>query len=119
MMAEFGLNSLGQPFLSLPYNFAFALNIDWFQPFKRYTYSYGAMYITILNLPRDERYMLENTILVGVIPGPREPIKTMNNYLMPLIRDLKHLWDGVYMTNSLGRLVMVICAWPVIFKQAE
>ena len=65
------------------------------------------MYITILNLPRDERYMLENTC---VIPGPREPKKTMNSYLKPLIRDLKHLWDGVHMSNSSGRSVMVRAA---------
>ena len=50
------LTPKGQPFLSLPYNFALALNIDWFQPFKRSIYSCGAMYITILNLPREERY---------------------------------------------------------------
>ena len=28
------LNPGGIPFLSLPYNFTFCLNVDWFQPFK-------------------------------------------------------------------------------------
>lgn len=64
------LNPKGLPFLSLPYNFALALNVDWYQPFKRSIYSCGAMYVTMLNLPREERYVIENTILVGVIPGP-------------------------------------------------
>lgn len=104
------LNPDGQPFLSLPYNFALALNIDWFQPFKRSVYSCGAMYITILNLPREERYMIENTILVGVIPGPREPKKTMNSYLTPLVRDLRFLWDGVELKTSLGTSVLVRAA---------
>lgn len=72
------MNPNGQPFLSLPFNFALALNVDWFEPFKRTTYACGAMYTTILNLPREQRYMLENTILVGVIPGLREP--KQNNY---------------------------------------
>ena len=38
------------------------------------------MYVSILNLPREERYTVEN-ILVGVLPGPHEPKKTMNSYL--------------------------------------
>ena len=65
----------GVPFLSLPFNFAFSLNVDWFQPFKYSTYSAGAMYIAIQNLPREERYTPENVLLVGVIPGPHEPKK--------------------------------------------
>ena len=104
------MNPMGQPFLSLPYNFAFALNVDWFEPFKRTVYACGAMYMTILNLPRDQRYLLENTILVGVIPGPREPPKTMNSYLTPLVRELKQLWSGVLITNSLGLPIMVRAA---------
>ena len=69
------LNPGGVPFLSLPYNFALSLNIDWFQPFKYSTYSACAMYIAILNLPRKERYDTDNVILVGIIPGPHEPKK--------------------------------------------
>lgn len=66
----------GAPFLSVPYNFALSLNVDWFQPFKRTNYSVGALYIAIQNLPREERFLSENTILVGVIPGePKLVIK--------------------------------------------
>lgn len=32
------------------------LNIDWFQPFKYTNYSVGAIYMTILNLPRHLRF---------------------------------------------------------------
>ena len=60
-MEEF-MNPDGIPFLSLPYNFAIALNVDWFQPFKSTSYSCGAMYVSILNLPREERYTVENTV---------------------------------------------------------
>ena len=72
------INPDGTSFLSVPYNFAIALNMDGFQPFKSTAYSCGAMYVSILNLPREERYTVENTVLVGVIPGPREPSKTIN-----------------------------------------
>ena len=96
------LNPKSIAFLSLPYNFALSLNIDWFQPFKHSTYSMGAMYIAIQNLPRDERYRSENIILTGVIPGPREPKLVMNSYLGPLVDELKQLWDGVLMNCSSG-----------------
>ncbi len=63
-------NVNGHPFLSAPHNFCFTLNVDWFQPFKRTTHSTGVMYIAIQNMPRKERYLCENVIVVGVIPGP-------------------------------------------------
>ena len=70
-------NAGGIPFLALPYNFALCLNVDWFhQPFKHSKYSCGAIYISILNLPRSERYSSDNVILLGVIPGPKEPINS-------------------------------------------
>ena len=47
-----------------------SLNIDWFGPFTNSTYSIGAMYLTINNLPRSERFKTENVILIGVMPGP-------------------------------------------------
>ena len=48
-------NPGGISFLSLPYNFAFTLNVDWFQPFKHTTHSTGVIYLAIQNLPRCER----------------------------------------------------------------
>ena len=54
------LNPQGVPFLSQPYNYAFSINVDWFQPYKGSVYSAGAIYIALLNLPRTERYKTEN-----------------------------------------------------------
>ena len=31
------------------------------------------MYLTILNLPRKIRFKQENVLLIGLIPGPKEP----------------------------------------------
>lgn len=39
------------PFLSVPYNFALSLNVDWFQPYRHMAYSLGVLYVAILNLP--------------------------------------------------------------------
>ena len=45
-----------EPFLSEQNNWCLALNVDWFNPFKQTPYSVGAMYLSILNLPRAERF---------------------------------------------------------------
>ena len=85
----------GKPFLSLPFNFALQLNVDWFQPFKHTQHSEGVIYMLVMNLPRSVRFLQENTILVGIIPGPKEPKFTMNSLLEPLVDDLIVLWEGV------------------------
>lgn len=84
----------GKPFLSKPHSLVFSLNVDWFQPFKHVTDSVGAIYLSILNLPRNLRYKQENVILCGIIPGPKEP-KDLNAYLQPLIQELLLLWEGI------------------------
>ena len=81
---------------SEPHNFAFSLNIDWFQPYRHVTYSVGAIYLSVLNLPRSLRYKPENIL---IIPGPKEP-KDVNNYIYPLIHELLQLWEGVVIKNG-------------------
>lgn len=90
----------GEPFLALPNNFALMLNVDWFQPFKDAPYSVGALYLVILNLPREDRFKEENMILVGLIPGPKEPSLNINAFLDPLVEELQALWDGIIMEDS-------------------
>ena len=85
-----------RPFLSQPNNLGLSLNVDWFQPFQHSSYSVGVVYIVILNLPREVRYLPRNVIVVGVIPGPKEPKKTINTILQPLVEDLLALWNGIY-----------------------
>ena len=92
-------NYKGIPFLAIPNNYAFQLNVDWFNPFKHTQHSEGAIYLSILNLPRNERFLQQNIILVGVIPGPKEPSLTMNSFLKPLVSDFLKLWQGVVMKN--------------------
>lgn len=86
---------LGTPFLSLPYSFAFALNVDWFQPYQHTTFSVGVIYLTVLNFPRQIRYKRENAILIGIIPGPHEPKLNINSYLRPLVYELLQFWNGI------------------------
>ena len=98
------------PFLSLPYNYAFSLNVDWFQPFQHTQYSLGVIYLAVQNLPRNERFLPENIIIVGVIPGPHEPSLNINSFLRPLVDELQQLWTGVPLTSNLGITILVRAA---------
>lgn len=49
-------------------------------------------------------------LLVGIIPGPHEPSKTMNDYLKPLVSELLELWDGIIMRTDTGTNVLVRAA---------
>ena len=64
------------------------------------------LYLVIANLPRSERYKLENVMIVGVLPGLREPKKNMNSYLKPLVNEL---WKGIFLSAP-GVFVPVRCA---------
>ncbi|OAD71962.1 hypothetical protein PHYBLDRAFT_68752 [Phycomyces blakesleeanus NRRL 1555(-)] len=65
-------------------------------PFDGVTHSSGAIYLAINNLLRDERFKPENIILVGLMPGPKEPkTNEINSYLEPLVDDLKQLYVGM------------------------
>ena len=39
--------------------------------------------MSVLNLLREKSYEQENTILVGLVPGPKEP-DSMNSFINPL-----------------------------------
>ena len=56
------------------------INVKWFQPYKHVQYSVGAIHLVVLNL-RHLRYCRENMLLVGIIPGPREPSLDINSFL--------------------------------------
>ena len=101
----------GKNFLSLPHCYLLTMNVDWFEPFERGIYSVGAIYLTVQNLPREERYKPENIILAAIIPGPKEPKLNINSFLTPLILDLKEAWTkGFTLSTSTNS--------PMTFKLA-
>ena len=79
------------------------VNVDWFQPYKHVAYSVGVIYAVVINLPRSIRYKEENVIIVGIIPGPKEPKRHINSYLRPLISELLQLQHGQWFATSIGR----------------
>ena len=84
------------------------MNIDWFEPYEREVYSVGVIYLTIQNLPREERYKLENIVLVGIIPGPKEPKLTINSFLSPLVIDLKEAWTNGFNLTSHAKVMVTV-----------
>ena len=78
--------------------------------------------MSVLNLPREERYKRENMLVVGLIPGPREPTD-MRLFLKALVDDLVQLWHGVTFTSLEGKshltraaLLCVACDIPATRK---
>ena len=90
----------GEPFLSSGWGIGLMMNVDWFQPYKHTCCSVGAIYLTIMNLPRSMRFKRENVILVGILPGPNEPHHDINEYINPLVHELNLLWTGETMEIS-------------------
>lgn len=87
----------GNALLATSHTYALMLNVDWFAPYKLTQASVGALYLTIMNLPYEERFKRENVILLGIIPGPCEPASDINQYLRPLVEELLELFDGMQM----------------------
>jgi hypothetical protein len=113
------MNYNGSPFLSEPNNLALMLNKDFFQPYKHLKgHSVGAIYCIIMNLPRAIRYKQENVLLIGLIPGPKEPDHDINSFLDPMVEELNQFWSGKSMSYSDGTkavggaLLCVACDIP-------
>ncbi|MBW0542946.1 hypothetical protein O181_082661 [Austropuccinia psidii MF-1] len=87
------------PFMSIPGALSFSIYVDWFDAHgkSRHLASIGPIMLICLNLPPSERLKPENVYVVGIIPGPKEPTSIQFNYLLiPLIKDLKELWQGYH-----------------------
>ena len=85
-------------------------------------YSMGAIYLSILNLPRHLRFKEH---IVGLIPGPKEPKLAINSYLIPLVQELLLLDKGIWFSSPdvignrvlmKGRLIAVSCDIPASQK---
>lgn len=93
----------GEDLLANGYTLGLLINVDWFQPYKHVSYSVGAIYVSILNFPRQMRNRRENIIVIGIIPGPNEPKLHMNSFLELLVKELLQLRRGVEMKTPEGQ----------------
>lgn len=111
------------------FNLMLTLNVDWYNVDGSSGGSCGSIYMTIQNLPKaDGRDLKRNLVLVGIIPGPKEPSTSdMNHYLDPLVDELLLLMNGVTMNAMMpdgqiqaqkvkAALSMVCCDLPAAKK---
>ena len=97
-------------YLSKPNNRCLKQNVDWCKLYKHTNYSVGILYLVVENLPRNIRFNIENTIIVGCIPGPNEPRKNINSFIKPLVDELLELWHGAQVkSGSLFGVTSVRC----------
>jgi hypothetical protein len=94
------------------------INLDWFQPFDSASYSTGAIYGVICNLPREVRFKKENMLILALLPGPDEvKLHKINHYLAPIVDELLEFWSGFDLPQSENhpegkkiRLAVICCA---------
>ena len=62
---------------------------------KHGKYSTGALYLTVCNNPPSKRFRREETFLLAVLPGPKEPsLEELNHVLKIFVPELKALYTG-------------------------
>ncbi|MBW0495981.1 hypothetical protein O181_035696, partial [Austropuccinia psidii MF-1] len=96
-------NTNDPPFMSIPGELTFSIYVDWFNAHGKSTWlaSIGSIMLICCNLPLSEIVKPENVYVAGIIPGPKEPIALqLNSLLMPLIKELKELWQGYLLSTT-------------------
>ena len=88
--------------------YSLAINLDWFCPYVHVrSYSVGAIYGVLLNLPRNERYLRKNIILIGIIPNMKKEPPT-NTFIEPLVEDLLCSWNGEMTMNTFSSPILEV-----------
>ena len=64
------------------------LNLDCLNPYKNKEHSVGVIYLSILSLPRTERFKFENSLIIGIILGPKDPSLHINTYISLIVEEL-------------------------------
>ena len=68
MTAKYGKRN-GDLFFNKVHRYGLMLNVVWFQPYKYLSsFSFGAIYLVVLNFARHLRFKRKYVILVGIIP---------------------------------------------------
>ncbi|MBW0501835.1 hypothetical protein O181_041550 [Austropuccinia psidii MF-1] len=99
--------------MSIPGALAFLIYVDWFNAHGKSTRlaSIGPIMLICLNHLPSEGLKPQNVYVAGIIPGPKELNALQLNYLlMPLIKELKELWQGYHFSlTSTGPSGSFIC----------
>ena len=61
--------------------------------------------MTVLNIPKSQRFTAKWTMLNGLIQGPSEPEGHVNSYLSPIVDDLLTLYSGIEIQPYGGEVI--------------
>ena len=104
-----------RPFLRIRNNLFLKLNLYCFNLNNQTQYRVGVLIPFFDNLPRAERYELENMIITGTIPGPKAPKQHIYMYLKHFVDELLELWKIKVLTKTTTfTTVQVKCALSCI-----
>lgn len=103
-------DSHGRPFFPAPEGvgrLVFSLAVDGFNPFYNKTAgiqtSSTGIWLVLLNLPPHLRYLAENVVFAGAIPG-KPSLNQINHALQLVADDLLEFWDpGVFFSRTYNR----------------
>jgi hypothetical protein len=78
------------------------------------------MYATICNNPRGIQYLREETMLLVMFPGPREPTQEQWNNVMDIcVKHLNKLYNGEYFSKHCGRPHCTLGVYFKVYGKAE
>ncbi|MBW0482313.1 hypothetical protein O181_022028 [Austropuccinia psidii MF-1] len=90
-------------FMSIPSALAFSIYVGWLNAHgkSRRFARIGPIMLICPNIHPSERLKPANVYVAELIPGPKEPAALQLNYLlMPLIKELKELWQGYHFSPT-------------------
>ena len=85
---------------------------DGFAPFKRRKHTAWILLIFNYNLPPEQRFLRDNILCVGIIPGPKKPWDA-DSFIYPLVRELLELAAGVSAYDALSRSLFALHAYVI------
>ena len=113
MFITIGDEELPTWFFSDPRDIALGLSTDGFGPFKRRTKTAWPIILFNYNLPPEERFLKQNIISIGVIPGPKKPCD-FDSFLWPLVQELLQLEIGVSAFDAITKVVFLLHAYLIV-----
>ena len=100
-------------YFSDPRDIALGFSTDGVCVFKKRSKTCWPLLIYNFNLPPEVRFLIENIIPVGVIPGPKKPLE-LDTFLDPLVQELIQLEIGTMAFDALSNTVFLLRAHLIV-----
>jgi hypothetical protein len=108
-----GDEELPEWFFSDPRDIALGLSTDGFGPFKRRTKTAWPIIMFNYNLPPEERFLKDNIIRLGTIPGPKKP-DDADSFFWPVVQELLQLKIGVSAFDGISKEIFLLHAHLIV-----